>query len=306
VGVWLIMRVPAVVEQTTTQATVPEPAEKTYTIAAVGDAVCSPAARITPVTCKMQEVADGVKAANPDAVLLLGDLQYENGELSSFNTVFDKTWGGQSAVIKPTPGNHEYNTKNATGYYTYFQQKNVETGGSDKGYYAFSVGDWRIISLNSNCEFIGGCEEGSDQADWLQKELQEHPTQCTIAYWHHPVFSSGPHGLEEKSNARGRYFWSQLQKAGAELVLVGHDHNYERFVAQSVDGTKDDKGIRQFVVGTGGKNLYPPRNPLANNSEYSNGTAFGFLKLKLAKSSYSWEFVTIDTKVLDSGSGKCK
>lgn len=306
VGFMLYSHFPRIAKDSAPQAQTVKPTPDSITIAAVGDSVCTPKAPVTPVTCRMNEVASSVKAVNPLAVLLLGDLQYEKGKLEDFNAAFDTAWGSQAGILKPTPGNHEYNTKNAAGYFEYFKTKNVETGESGKGYYAFSVGQWRIISLNSNCEAIGGCDEGSAQANWLAAELQNNPVKCTIAYWHHPVFSSGPHGIEPGSKKRGLYFWQLLEQAGAEVVLSGHDHNYERFAAQLSDGTPDaERGIREFVVGTGGKNLYPILRPLARNSEFNYASSFGYLRLGLSESSYTWEFVSIDNKVLDSGSGMC-
>jgi len=229
--------------------------------------------------------------------LALGDLQYENGALASFETAYDASYGRLKAETKPVPGNHEYNTAGATGYYTYF---GTTAGDPTKGYYSFDVGStWHVVALNSNCAAVA-CAAGSAQEQWLRADLAAASTRpCTLAFWHHPRFSSNEHG-DDPTVAP---FWDALSNAGAELVLNGHDHGYERFEPQSPAAAPDPNGIREIVAGTGGRSLYAFGAPHANSAV--RDAAFGYLRLTLGDRAYSWQFVNESGVVTDSGTGTC-
>ena len=229
--------------------------DSSITIAAVGDIACNPdssafnSGKGTEKHCRMQAVADQIAAVNPAAFLPLGDVQYEKGELWQFEESYDLSFGKFKDITYPAIGNHEYLTDNAAGYFNYFGEA---AGDPNKGYYSYDLGNWHIITLNSNCSKVGGCRETSPQAQWLKKDLAEHPTDCTLAYWHNHRFSSSKRGNDDDYID----FWDILYEAGAEIILVGHNHHYERFAPLKSNGELDkNQGIRQFVVGTGGKNL---------------------------------------------------
>jgi hypothetical protein len=234
-----------------------------------------------------------------DAVFALGDIQNEDGVHEKFLQSYDASWGSFKDITYPAAGNHEYLTPGASGYFRYFGKM---AGDSDKGYYSFDLGNWHIVVLNSNCSGVGGCASGSPQVEWLLADLAAHPTMCTLAFWHHPRFSSGNHGNDPDYVS----FWEELYAAGAELVLAGHDQNYERFAPQDPYGAADPKrGIRQFVVGTGGENL-TPLEARQSNSEVFNNDTFGVLRLVLQPSSYEWEFVPeAEGGFTDTGSAPC-
>jgi hypothetical protein len=232
-------------------------------------------------------------------VFTLGDNVYPDGTAEQFTNCYDPTWGAVKAVTHPSPGNHDYHTPGAAGYFGYF---GAAAGDPAKGYYSYDLGAWHLIVLNSECSEVGGCERGSPQGLWLATDLAAHPTDCTLAYWHRPRFSSGSHG----SNSALAGFWELLFEARADVVLSGHDHLFERFAAQDPSGLPaPGRGIREFVVGTGGKSLYSFNAVLAN-SEARYNTSDGVLKLILRSGTYDWEFVTVPNgAVADSGSGKC-
>lgn len=274
-------------------------------IAAAGDIACN-AAVIThrlnirnANTCQMQSTADLLLMTDLAAVLPLGDLQYDSGSLADFQQSYDLTWGRVKDITHPVVGNHEYGTPGAAGYFSYFGSAAGEPG---KGYYSYDIGNWHLIALNSNCQYVGGCGVGSPQEQWLKEDLATHPAQCTLAYWHHPRFSSGHHGNDAASDA----FWRALYAAGADIVLNGHDHTYERLSPQTPDGEADqDYGIREFVIGTGGKSHYPFAQSLAN-SEVRNADTYGVLMLALHPDRYEWAFVPEAGKSFtDSGSALC-
>jgi hypothetical protein len=202
--------------------------------------------------------------------------------------------------MKPAPGNHEYNTVGASGYYEYF---GAAAGDPDKGYYAYDLGPWRMYALNSNCASIGGCGAGSAQEQWLRADLAANPRECVGAYWHHPLFSSGEHGSSTNTQA----LFQALYDYNADLVLVGHDHDYERFAPQTAAGVADPaRGIREFVVGTGGRSHYPLLFGFVANSQAANADTFGLLKLTLWATGYSWQFLPEAGKTFtDSGSASC-
>src|SRR5215216_5809032 len=274
-------------------------------IAAAGDIACDPSSGSfnsgngIPGSCRQKAVSDLFVDKTFTAVLALGDTQYEDGSLTKYQQSFDPSWGRAKSIIRPAVGNHEYMTAGASGYYDYF---GGAAGDKTKGYYSYDVGAWHLIALNSNCSQVGGCGAGSPQEQWLKSDLAAHPTMCTLAYWHHPRFSSGEHG----SNTSYDAFWKDLYAAGAEIVLNGHDHDYERFVPQNPSGAADPNGIQQFVVGTGGKNHYAFTTTLAN-SVVRNPDTYGILKLTLHATSYNWQFVPEAGKTFtDSGSMNCR
>ncbi len=279
------------------------PLSAQVTVVAVGDIACDPADTAynggagTATRCRMLSTSDLALSLSPAALLLLGDNQYENGTLAKFQASYDPSWGRLKAITHPVPGNHEYQTPGAAGYYAYF---GAAAGNPAEGWSSFDLGGWHLIGLNSNCGAVGGCGAASPQGQWLAADLAAHPGVCTLAYWHHPRFSSGPHG----DDATSAVFWSLLHDAGADLALVGHDHGYERFAPQSSSGAADPAGIRQFVVGTGGKNLTSVATVRAN-SEVRNYGAFGVLELKLWPNGYDWRFMGVNGSTLDSGRGLC-
>ena len=269
-------------------------------VAAAGDIACHPdeiAAGERP--CRHGATADLLASLRLDAVLPLGDLQYQDGDLASFQAVYDQTWGRFKAISRPAVGNHEYGTRGAAGYFSYF---GAVAGDPAKGWYSYNLGSWHLVALNSQCSHIGGCGPGSPQERWLRADLAAHPAACTLAYWHEPRFSSGHHGDKPELAA----FWRALHEAGAEIVLNGHDHNYERFAPQDPQGILDGShGIRQFVVGTGGAN-HRQFETVRPNSEVRNADAFGVLVLKLGVERYEWRFVPEPGKEFtDAGTGEC-
>jgi ABC-type transporter MlaC component len=244
-------------------------------------------------TAALLDTIDGI-------VFTLGDHAYEAGTPIEFAACYEESWGRHRARTRPTPGNHDYLTAGASGYFEYF---GAAAGSPDKGYYAYDHGTWRIIVLNSNCAEIGGCGAGSPQERWLRHALASEPRACTLAYWHHPRFSSGGHGSDHTYVP----FWQALFDNGAEVVLGGHDHIYERFVPQRPDGVADTRrGLRQFVVGTGGATHHPFVGPALANSEVRNNDTFGVLKLTLHARSYEWQFIPVPGRTFtDSGVGRC-
>jgi acid phosphatase type 7 len=235
----------------------------------------------------------------PGTVMAVGDLAYPNGSKENF-ACYDRTWGRVKSRTRPAPGNHEFHAAGATPYFDYF---GPAAGDPKTGYYSYELGSWHIIVLNSECKDVGGCEAGSPQERWLRADLAAHPAVCTLAYWHKPLFSSGgAHG----NDLTVKPLWQALYEANAEVVIGGHDHDYERFGPQTPDGVADpQRGIREFVVGTGGKNLRPFAEPKPN-SELRDTTAFGVLRLTLKPGAYDWQFIPEAGKTFtDSGSGTC-
>lgn len=260
---------------------------------AAGDIACRPGLPVTPSQCQHEATAALVESLDPDVVAPLGDLQYERGEAANFERSYLPTWGRFLDRTRPAPGNHEYAGGRAPGYYGTFGDRAAGVDG--RGWYAYGLGTWRVIVLNSVCTTVGGCGEGSDQLLWLRSELAANPGRCTLAYWHHPRYSSGLHGGDDGYQP----FWDALTAAGADVVLGGHDHHYERFAPK--------EGVRQFVVGTGGRNLYPvlAREP---GSERVDARTFGVLGLTLREGGYDWRFHAIpgsSSGFSDAGSATC-
>ena len=241
------------------------------------------------------DLLDGIDGT----VFTTGDNAYDSGTDAEFNNCYEPSWGRHKDRTYPTPGNHEYKTANASGYFNYFGAAAGEPG---KGYYSYNLGDWHIVSLNSMCENVGGCDAASPMLTWLKNDLAANPKTCTLAYWHHPLFSSGPHGNQTKMKPT----WDVLYTADVDVVLNGHDHDYERFAPQDPSGVTDSaRGIREFVVGTGGKTHYS-FGTVKPNSEVRNSDTYGVLKLTLNSNNYAWEFVPEAGKTFtDSGSTNC-
>ena len=273
----------------------------TVTVTAATDAVLVGAGDIAPCPSDVDNPNDGDDATAklldgiPGTVFTLGDNVYENGTAYEYTTCYSPSWGRHLARTRPTAGNHEYNTQNAGGYFGYFA---AAAGDPAKGYYSYDLGAWHIMVLNNYVDMT----VGSAQEQWLRADLVASSKQCTIAMWHEPLFSSGPiHG----GNLATQPLWQALYAWGAEIVLSGHDHNYERFAPQRGDGTADAAfGIREFVVGTGGASL-DGFGTTVPNSEV-RGSVYGLLKLTLQSGGYTWQFVPVAGQTFtDQGSGSC-
>jgi hypothetical protein len=237
--------------------------------------------------------------AIPGTVVTLGDNAYTSGSAGQYRDCYDPTWGRHKSRTKPSAGNHEYETSGATGYFGYFGAK---AGPAGKGWYSYDLGRWHMIVLNSNCGDVG-CGPNSAQLTWLRADLAANAADHVIAYWHHPRFSSGEHGSSTASQA----LYQALYDFNADLVLVGHDHDYERFAPQTATGVANSaRGIRQIVVGTGGRSHYPFPGAFVANSEAHNADTFGLLKLTLTATGYSWQFLPqAGATFADSGSTAC-
>jgi hypothetical protein len=230
-------------------------------------------------------------------LLLAGDLAYPQGSAANFRDCFNPSWGVLRPRWHPVPGNHEYDSPGAVPYFSYFG----EAAGTDaSGYYAFTAGEWLILMLNSNVAQVPA-SRGSAQYEFVRAQLQAQRTPCTLAVWHHPLFTSGPNG----ANPFMRDMWLLLETGRVEVIVNGHDHLYERFGRQTADGRADDvNGIRQFTVGTGGADLYNFVR-VAGNSEAQH-MRYGALKLTLRPAQVDWEFHAIDGSILDRGLDTCR
>jgi len=276
-----------------------------YLIVAAGDVACDPSndeyngGRGTRTWCRQRDTAEVVKRIDPDLVVALGDLQYDDGTLRKFRRVYDRSWGDFKRATWPVPGNHEYYVRRAQGFFDYFDSSVSSRGWSSRD--IDPVG-WHVVGLDSNCELHVNCKPGSPEHDWLEADLTASTAECTLAFMHHPRFSSGPHG-NDRSVAP---LFEVLYEHGVDLLLVGHDHIYERFAPLKPNGDRDaDAGIRQITVGTGGGQHYwiERRQP---HSVVRNTDRFGVLKVTLEPGSYSWKFAGISgSKFSDSGSDTC-
>jgi hypothetical protein len=280
------------------------PASRTWmvdTTAAQSDPVLVGAGDIASCSSSGDEATANLLDGISGTVFTLGDNAYQSGTAAEFANCYDPSWGRHKARTMPTVGNHEYYlSAGASGYFGYF---GAAAGESNKGYYSYDRGQWHIISLNSMCENVGGCGATSPMVTWLKADLAANPTSCTAAYFHHPLFNSG---AEHGNDPKMRPSWDALYAAGAEVVLSGHEHTYERFAPQTPGGAADaSQGIREFVVGTGGKSHYP-FGVIQPNSQVRNADTNGVIKLTLHPGSYEWRFVPEAGKTFtDSGSDQC-
>src|SRR4051812_10579723 len=292
-------------------------------IAAAGDVACDPASTSfnggagDPTHCRQRATSDLLLSAGFAAVLPLGDTQYEDGTLAKFQASYDPSWGRVRSISRPVVGNHEYETS-ANGYFDYFNGVGNATGPAgerSKGYYSYDLSlpsgaRWHIVALNSECSASsagtvgqsGACAAGSAQEQWLRADLAASTASCTLAYWHHPLFSSGGIG----NNTDMQQLWQDLYDFGADVVLNGHDHNYERFAPQNPAGAANASyGLREFVVGTGGKSL-AGTGVVKPNSERRQNSTFGVMQLTLHDSGYDWRFAPeAGQSYTDPGSGAC-
>jgi 3',5'-cyclic AMP phosphodiesterase CpdA len=230
----------------------------------------------------------------PGTVYTAGDGAYASGTASEYANCYGPSWGRHKARTKPVPGNHDYNTSGASGYYGTV---------ASKGYYSYNVGDWHVVALNSNCDYVD-CSATSAQVQWLKNDLLANPRACTAAVFHHPLFSSGGNHAPD---TRVKPLWDALYAANADLIVNGHDHMYERFAPQNPSGAYDAaRGIREFVAGMGGRDSNRFFGTIRPNSEVRNADTFGVLKLTLHPTSYDWKFVPEAGKSFtDSGTTNC-
>jgi hypothetical protein len=276
----------------TTRPTATTVPEGTATLLAAGD--------IADCSSSGDEATAALLDTRPDGVVAtLGDNAYSRGTAREFAECYGPTWGRHRDRTRPAPGNHDYQTSRAAGYFAYF---GAAAGEPPRGYYSYDLGSWHVVVLDSNC---GGtsCRAGGVQERWLRAELAASGAACTLAYWHHPRFSSGStHGSDDAVAP----LFEALYEAGADVVLAGHEHNYERFAPLDPSGAVDSsRGIRTFVVGTGGRSHYKFASPI-RGSEVRNGDTFGVLELTLEPGSYRWEFLPEAGKTFtDSGTGTC-
>jgi acid phosphatase type 7 len=289
----------------------PEPDE--WVVAAAGDVACDPADRGfagSRARCHMRQTSDLMLRMELSAALVLGDVQYEDGQLAKYEQSFHPTWGRVKSLLRPTLGNHEYGVPGAAGYFDYFNgpgQPNGPAGPRPDGYYSFDVGAWHVVALNSQCAHprptagSPGCEAGSPQEQWLRADLAAHQQACTLAFWHHPLISSRV-GVDESI----RPLWQALYDGGVDVVLTAHDHSYERFAPLDAAGNRDPvRGIRQFVVGTGGRSHHRATQ-LLPNSETRDELTFGVLQLRLRRWGYYWTFVSEAGRTFtDGGANAC-
>ncbi|CAN5655994.1 hypothetical protein BH18ACT17_BH18ACT17_07350 [soil metagenome] len=254
-------------------------------IAAAGDIACATPCRAQRATARL------VARLDPDAVLTLGDNQYDAGRLSEFRRSYDPTWGRFRGRTFPVPGNHEYMTSGAAGFFTYFGERTSRSGS-----YSTDLGRWHVVALNSK----SGGRPDPRQVRWLRRDLRRDRHECELAYFHHPRWSSGRvHG---PTRAMGR-FWKVLYRQGVDVVLSGHEHHYERFARLTPWGRTSTSGIRQFVVGTGGAFSYGFGEP--DRGSQRRVVAHGVLTMRLWNAAYQWRFVQSDGAILDAGHTSC-
>lgn len=238
------------------------------------------------------EATANLLANRAGTILALGDVVYQDGTRWQFRNCYHPSWGALLSRTRPAPGNHEYRTDEAGPYYEYFGER---AGPAGNGYYTFTLGTWQIYSLNSERNIQA-------QTKWLRNHLSANPSKCVLAYWHKPLYTSGP----VPPTPAVRPLFDELWKARAEVVLNGHQHSYERFDPQDADSNYRARGVRQFVIGTGGAQLEPPTGPRAKNSELLYVEGWGVLKMTLKTDSYSWKFVPVPgSPKADSGSANC-
>ena len=269
-------------------------------VAAAGDIACPPGMAATATTCAQKRTSDLIPSAS--VVLALGDNQYNSGSYSDYTQSYAPTWGRFLSTTHPVPGNHEYGTSGAAGYFQYF---GTRAGTKGKGWYSFNVGAWHVLALNSECDKLSGaCNVGGAQETFVRTDLAAHPNKCVLAYWHEPRFSSG--SAVVTNAAAMAPIWNDLYNANADLVLSAHKHAYERFNTLNKSGVVDTvRGMREIIVGTGGEDHAGPAKQITG-SQVRNNTTFGVLKVTLHTTSYNWKFIPEPGGTFtDSGSGTC-
>ncbi|MCW2759829.1 MAG: Alkaline phosphatase [Marmoricola sp.] len=282
----------------------PTPTPRVVSVVTAGDIACSPLDRDYDVGagdetgCLQKATSDLIATLRPDAVIPLGDTQYQHGTYHNYLTSYAPTWGRFLDITHPVIGNHEYLAPRAAGYFAYFGRA---AGDPRKAYYSFDLGRWHIVVLNTACQRIGGCAAGSPQQRWLVGDLATHRTRCTLAAWHEPRWSSGQHGSEPALQT----LWKDLHAGGVDVVVGGYDHDYERFHPLDAEGNRDSRGVRSFVVGTGGVGLRGFFGTIARGSAVRQDTTFGVLHLTLRPDGYDWRFVPVGDRFHDSGNGTC-
>jgi acid phosphatase type 7 len=251
-------------------------------------------------TCGSDADEQVAALVDPDvaAVVLLGDIAYDAGTPQQYADCFAPAWEPLRARLRPSPGNHDYGTPGASGYFAWFGAAAGEPG---RGWYSFDVGTWHVAVLNSNCWAVGGCQPGSEQELWLRADLAAAAGRCTLLAWHHPRWSSGPHGGLVDVDA----LWRAAVELGADVVVAGHDHVYERFAPLDADGQPGDGPI-SFVVGTGGAARYALRADRATGSEVADADHHGLLRLELGDGVVSWTFVAVAGTPVDAGYAGCR
>lgn len=281
---------------TTPAQTLPPPRIDPVIVAA-GDIAC-PSDSSTYSSCQQIATSDLILQMDPVAVLALGDLQYYRGDLEDYLKYYDPSWGRFREITYPVLGNHD----SGTGFFDYFHGAG-NFGDSERGYYSYDLGAWHLVALNSNCADVGGCETGSPQEQWLREDLASSSHPCTLAYWHHSYYTSGTRG----GTREVKPFVQALYGDHADLLLVAHNHFYERFAPQDPDGKLDlVQGIREIIVGTGGRSLPVFGRSSYPNSEAFGASSFGVLKVTLRPLSYDWEFVPVaGYSFVDSGTSLC-
>lgn len=233
-------------------------------------------------------------------VMTAGDHAYPLGTARTFRDCYGPTWGRFRGRTRPVPGNHDRATAGARPYFDYF---GARAGPPGRGYYAFDAGSWRVYALDSSCWLGDRCRKGSAQYRWLERDLERHPVACSMAVLHHPTYTSGPRG----NGGRTRPLIRLLYRAGAELVVNGHDHFYERFAPARPWGRIDRRhGVRQFIVGTGGAPLYGFRSRTPGHSRVRQNRVHGILWLRLEPDAYAWRFIPVRRGAFDDrGSSAC-
>jgi hypothetical protein len=236
----------------------------------------------------------------PGTIVAIGDLAYPDGSWADFRNCYDPSWGRHAARTRPVIGNHEYKTGSPAAWLAYFHGQGPAAG---RTWYAFDAGSWRVYVLDSDCTEIGGCSRSSSEGRWLAADLAANQRACSIAFMHHPRFSSGRHG----NNVSVAPLWRMLYDARAELVVSGHDHDYERFALLAPDGRRaPGRGIREFVVGTGGAPLRAFRYPAGPDSQARNSHSHGILQLDLGPRGYTWRFRAVGgSGFTDAGHAGC-
>ena len=267
----------------------------TLRVVAVGDIACEPGRPASGTACRQAETAALARSLDPDLVLTLGDHQYDANSLAEFAGSYDRSWGSLRSRTRPAIGNHEYKTPGASGYYSYFKGRQP----GSPGYYRVAANGWNVYVLNSNCDRVSCPAE----AGWLDRQMRAHPSRCSIVTMHHPRYSSG---LEHGNNTAVTPLWRAAYRHRNELVLSGHDHDYERFQPMDADGhVQRRRGMVELVAGTGGNSLYHLGTRKLGSVYYQARTP-GVLFLALKARAYSWSYRSISGAVLDSGSRRCR